>query len=149
MPHTDPLLERTVQGWARLKPAQRERFFQAGLRAALRLERREFREWLRRRVSEPPLAATVDPASFAISKADIAMLMRSVPSNREDRRRNAISETKNADIFKWCRAAVPPQTHTPQRTPFPTSLEVVTGSLWGVSVFDALTVPQLKMTVLL
>ena len=100
MPHTDPLLERTVQGWARLKPAQRERFFQAGLRAALRLERREFREWLRRRVSEPPLAAPVDPARFAISKADIAMLMRSVPSNREDRRRNAISETKNANIFK-------------------------------------------------
>jgi len=77
MPRIDPLLERTVQGWARLNPQQRERFFQAGLKAALRLERREFREWLRRRVSEPPLAAPVDPASFVISKADIALLMRS------------------------------------------------------------------------
>ena len=75
MPRIDPLLERTVQGWARLNPQQRERFFQAGLKAALRLERREFREWLRRRVSEAPLAAPVD--SFAISKADIALLMRS------------------------------------------------------------------------
>jgi hypothetical protein len=73
MPRTDLLLERTVQGWARLNPQQRERFFQAGLKAALRLERREFREWLRRRVSEPPLAAPVDPASFAISQADITL----------------------------------------------------------------------------
>ena len=71
------LFKATMQGWARLNPSQRERFFQAGLKAALRLERREFREWLRRRVSEPPLAATVDPANFAISKADIALLMRS------------------------------------------------------------------------
>jgi hypothetical protein len=76
MPRAD-LYERTVQGWARLNPAQRERFFQAGWRAALRLERREFREWLRRRVSEAPLAAPVNPASFAISQADIALLMRS------------------------------------------------------------------------
>ena len=75
------LFERTMQGWTRLNPQQRERFFQAGLRAALRLERREFREWLRRRVSEPPLAAPVDPASFAISKADIALLMRSAREN--------------------------------------------------------------------
>ena len=71
------LFKAAMQGWARLNPAQRDRFFQAGLRAALRLERQEFREWLRRRVSEPPLAAPVDPASFAISKGDIAFLMRS------------------------------------------------------------------------
>ena len=77
MPHANPLFERTVQGWARLNPQQRERFFQAGLRAALRLERQEFREWLMRRLIEPPLAAPVDPASFAISKADIALLLRS------------------------------------------------------------------------
>jgi len=57
--------------------ALRERFFQAGLKAALRLERQEFREWLMRRLSEPPLAAPVDPARFAISKADIALLMKS------------------------------------------------------------------------
>jgi hypothetical protein len=71
------LFEATMQGWARLNPQQRERFFQAGLRAALRLERQEFREWLMRRLIEPPLAAPVDPARFAISKADIALLMRS------------------------------------------------------------------------
>ena len=71
------LFEATMQGWARLNPAQqRERFFQAGLRAALRLERQEFREWLMRRLIEPPLAAPVDPASFAISKTDIALLLR-------------------------------------------------------------------------
>ena len=76
MRRTD-LFDATMKGWARLNPQQRERVFQAGLRAALRLERREFREWLRRRVSEPPLAAPVDASCFAISKADIAMLMRS------------------------------------------------------------------------
>ena len=38
------LFEATMQGWARLTPQQRERFFQAGLKAALRLERQEFRE---------------------------------------------------------------------------------------------------------
>jgi hypothetical protein len=71
------LFEATMRGWARLNDRQRQRFFEAGLKAALRLERREFREWLRRRVSEPPLAAPVDAASFAISKADIALLIRS------------------------------------------------------------------------
>ncbi|MET4179484.1 hypothetical protein ABIB94_001576 [Bradyrhizobium sp. JR7.2] len=76
MRRTD-LFEVTMKGWARLNPQQRERFFQAGLRAALRLERQEFREWLRRRVGEPPLAAPVDASCFAISKTDIALLMRS------------------------------------------------------------------------
>ncbi|MET4345678.1 hypothetical protein [Bradyrhizobium sp. RT9a] len=75
MRRTD-LFEVTMKGWARLNPQQRERFFQAGLRAALRLERQEFREWLRRLI-EPPLAPPVDPARFSISKADIALLMRS------------------------------------------------------------------------
>ena len=37
-----------MQGWARLNPQQRERFFQAGLKAALRLDRLEFRAWLLR-----------------------------------------------------------------------------------------------------
>lgn len=71
------LFEATMQGWARLNPQQRERFFQSGLKAALRLERQEFRAWLMRRLIEPPLAAPVDPARFAISKTDIALLMRS------------------------------------------------------------------------
>ncbi|MET3996691.1 hypothetical protein ABID65_008368 [Bradyrhizobium sp. S3.9.2] len=58
------LFEATMQGWARLNPQQRERFFQSGLRAALRLERQEFREWLMRRIGEPPLAGrSIRPAS--------------------------------------------------------------------------------------
>ena len=70
------LFEATDAGLGGLNPQQRERFFQAGLKAALRLERQEFRAWLMRRLIEPPLAAPVDPARFAISKADIALLMR-------------------------------------------------------------------------
>jgi hypothetical protein len=70
------LVAATLEGWARLNPQQRERFFQAGLRAALRLERQELRAWLLRRIGEPPLAAPVDPARFAISKTDIALLMK-------------------------------------------------------------------------
>jgi hypothetical protein len=87
------LFEATMQGWARLNPQQRERFFQAGLRAALRLDRQEFREWLRRRVGEPPLAAPVDPASFAISQADIALLMRSA--------REGETKTKGAKLASF------------------------------------------------
>ena len=34
-PHRSAMFEATMKGWARLNPAQRERFFQAGLRAAL------------------------------------------------------------------------------------------------------------------
>jgi len=70
------LFEATM-GWARLNPQQRERFFQSGLKAALRLDRQEFRAWLLRRLHEPPLAAPIDPARFAVSEADIAHLMRS------------------------------------------------------------------------
>jgi hypothetical protein len=77
------LVEATMQGWARLNPQQRERFFQAGLKAALRLDRQEFRAWLMRRLIEPPLAAPVDPGSFAISKTDIALLMRSARDKSE------------------------------------------------------------------
>ena len=76
MRRTD-LFERTMAGWARLDDRQRQRFAEAFLRAALRLERQELRAWLMRRLIEPPLAAPVDPASFAISEADIALLMRS------------------------------------------------------------------------
>jgi hypothetical protein len=48
----------------------------------LRLDRQQFRDWLLRRIGEPPLAAPVDPARFAISKADIALLMRSTRPKR-------------------------------------------------------------------
>ena len=52
------LFEATMQGWARLTPQQRERFFQAGLKAALRLGRLEFRAWLLRRLRNPLRAAS-------------------------------------------------------------------------------------------
>jgi hypothetical protein len=77
MPPRVDLFQATMQGWARLDDRQRQRFAEAFLRAALRLERQELRAWLMRRLIEPPLAAPVDPASFAISKTDIAALMRS------------------------------------------------------------------------
>ena len=71
------LFEATMQGWSRLDPAERERFFQAGLKAALRLDRLKFRAWLLRRLKNPPLAAPIDPARFSISDADLAILLRS------------------------------------------------------------------------
>ena len=37
------LVAKTLEGWSRLNPAQREQFFQAGLKAAVRLDRPEFR----------------------------------------------------------------------------------------------------------
>jgi hypothetical protein len=69
------LFEATMQGWARLDAAQRQRFFEAFVKAALRLDRLELRAWLRRRLQYPPLAA-IDPAAFAISDVDIALLLR-------------------------------------------------------------------------
>ena len=78
------LFEATMQGWARLNPQQRERFFQAGLRAALRLKPLEFRAWLLRRLRNPPLAAPIDPARFAISDADMALLLKQLPLRADD-----------------------------------------------------------------
>lgn len=69
------LVEAGMQGRARLD--DRQRFAEAFLRAALRLNRRDFRAWLLRRVRTAPLAVPIDPARFAISKTDIELLMRS------------------------------------------------------------------------
>ena len=66
----------TLEGWSRLDERQRQRFAEMFLRAALRLGGTELRRWLRRRVRTAPLAAPIDPARFAISDADIALLMR-------------------------------------------------------------------------
>ena len=71
------LVQATMAGWTRLTPSQRERFFQAGLKAARRLDRLEFHAWLLRRLKNPPLAAPIDPARFSISDADLAILLRS------------------------------------------------------------------------
>ena len=78
------LVSATLEAWQRLDALQRQRFAEAFLRAALRLERQELRDWLRRRLTEPPLAAPVDPARFAISKADIALLMKSARERKSD-----------------------------------------------------------------
>jgi hypothetical protein len=83
MRRTD-LTEATMQGWARLNPAQRHRFFEAFVRAALRLDQLALRAWLRRRLQYPPLAAPIDPASFAISDADMALLLKKLPSMAND-----------------------------------------------------------------
>jgi hypothetical protein len=75
MPRTD-LIEATMQGWARLDAAQRQRFFEMFLAAALRLDRLELRAWLRRRLQNPPLAAPIDPARLIFGDADIALILR-------------------------------------------------------------------------
>jgi hypothetical protein len=67
MPPRVDLYQATMAGWAQLDPSERERFFRAGLKAALRLDRLEFRAWLLRRLRNPPPAAPVDLARFAIS----------------------------------------------------------------------------------
>jgi hypothetical protein len=69
------LLKETMQAWARLDAAQRDRFFTAFVSAAVRLDKLELRAWLRRRLREPPLVA-IDPARFTISDSDIAHLLR-------------------------------------------------------------------------
>jgi hypothetical protein len=83
MRRTD-LTEATMEGWARLNAAQRQRFFEAFLSAARRLDRLELRAWLRRRLQYPPLAAPIDPASFAISDANIAFLLKKLPLRADD-----------------------------------------------------------------
>ena len=59
-----------------LSPLQREKFFEAFVSAALRLDRVAMRDWLRKRLRNRPLAAPVDLTRFAISDVDIASLLR-------------------------------------------------------------------------
>jgi hypothetical protein len=70
------LTEAAMEGWARLDAAQRQRFFEAFLEAALRLDRLELRAWLRRRLRNPPLCAPIDPACYMLGDADIALIMK-------------------------------------------------------------------------
>jgi hypothetical protein len=70
------LTEATMQGWARLDAAQRQRFFEAFLKAALRLDALALRAWLRRRLKNPPLAEPIDLANLIFADADIASLLR-------------------------------------------------------------------------
>jgi hypothetical protein len=71
------LTRATMDGWARLNTAQRQRFFTAFVAAALRLDRLELRAWLLRRLRNPPLAAPIDPARwFGDGDIDIALVLR-------------------------------------------------------------------------
>ena len=73
-----------MQGWARLDAPQRQRFAEAFLKAALRLDRLELRAWLLRRLRNPPLAEPIDPARFAISDRDMAALLKALPLRADD-----------------------------------------------------------------
>ena len=74
MRRTD-LAQAAMEGWQRLNAAQRERFFEAFVKAAVRLDRLELRAWLRRRLQYPPLAEPIDPARL-LADVDIASLLR-------------------------------------------------------------------------
>ena len=84
MPPRVDLFRATLTAWALLDPSQRERFFRAGLKAALRLDRLEFRAWLLRRLRTAPLSAPVDSAAFAISDRDMALLLKRLPLRAND-----------------------------------------------------------------
>jgi hypothetical protein len=71
------LTEAVVTGWTRLDATRRDRFFHAFLRAALRLNAAEA-------AAAAPLAEPIDPARFAISDADIALLMKNLPLRVDD-----------------------------------------------------------------
>jgi hypothetical protein len=75
------LTKATMQGWARLNPAQRDRFFEALVAAALRLDRLQFREWLWKRLRSRPLVA-VDPTAYAISDGDMTALLEALDRDR-------------------------------------------------------------------
>ena len=112
------LFKATMQGWARLDHRRRQRFAEAFLRAALRLERPEFREWLRRRVSEPRLPRRSIPARIAISQADIALLLRSPREQprRSSPQRNSGNQT-NTNYQRVPLCGPPINSHTPRTQP--------------------------------
>jgi len=74
MRRTD-LTDATMQGWARLDPAQRDQFFEAFVSAAVRLDKLELRAWLLRRLRNPPLAPPIDPTRLLFGDGDIAALI--------------------------------------------------------------------------
>jgi hypothetical protein len=76
------LVSATLEGWARLNPKQRDRFLEAGVKAALRLGPKGFRHWLLRRVRSPPLAPPIDLADFAISARDMTALLDALDRDR-------------------------------------------------------------------
>jgi hypothetical protein len=87
----------TMLGWARLDPAQRDKFFEAFVRAALRLNRLQLREWLRKRLRSHPLRA-VNPANFALSDGDVAALLKTLANDQ----RSASPHVRR--MSRWCDA---------------------------------------------
>ena len=73
------LVAATMQGWSRLGPEQRDKFFEAFVSAALRLDRVAMRDWLRKRLRSRPLAEPFDPARFIFADADFAALLKTLP----------------------------------------------------------------------
>jgi hypothetical protein len=74
----EDLANAVLNGWAQLDEAGRDKFFHEFLRAALRLERLDVREWHRRRLRAPPLLP-VDLSGVTLSDADIAALLKPKP----------------------------------------------------------------------
>lgn len=83
MPPRVDLIQATLTAWAQLDAPERERFFRAGLKAALRLDRLEFRAWLLRRLRTAPPATPGDLTAFAISD-DMALLLKQLPVMPDD-----------------------------------------------------------------
>ena len=81
MPAPVDLFQATMAGWGQLSPVERERFFRAGLKAALRLQPLQFRAWLLRRVRTAPPAAPGNLARFTISDRDMAVLLKQLSAD--------------------------------------------------------------------
>jgi hypothetical protein len=71
-------------GLVEARPEQRERFFEAFVSAALRLDRVAMRDWLRKRLRNRPLVAPVDPTRFIFADADLAALLKTLPLRAAD-----------------------------------------------------------------
>ena len=93
------LTKPTMQGWSRLDAEQRDKFFEAFVSAALRLDRLQLREWLRKRLKSHPLVA-VDLAAFAISDREMALLLKTLPLRPNDADRGTGRDCKPIAIAR-------------------------------------------------
>jgi hypothetical protein len=95
MRRTD-LSEAVMRSWARLDAAQRSRFFEMFLAAAVRLDRLELRAWLRRRLKNPPLAPPLDPASLLFADVNITLILSAAGKAAGEDRDKADGNPANA-----------------------------------------------------
>ena len=130
MPRADPLFERTMNAWARLDDRQRQRFAEAFLRAALRLERQELRAWLLRRLIEPPARRAGRSGQLRHfedrHRASHAVGARSIGSPAQINRRSPPQRTLGNQKSKYDRisgSCVPPIRLCPSKDPSPISGE--------------------------